>query len=689
MKKILSFILAAVMTVSPAAAVSADDMSDSSENAIDYTTGTPWPDIDLEGVVTEDTPANLKDNFVLAVNKEKLLKLEIPEGYSNAGTFTDLSLQQAEDTKSLFKGERPESHDGALAYDLFGLLTDWDSRNEAGITPLKEMVDKMEAVSSLDALTAYFVETPPEEQIGSLWTFNPSVDQANSSRYLIAISDRGLLLKDSAEYTSPTPLGKIRKEAFSELAGKMLVKLGYSESEAEEKISNCFACETMLAASLLTSRECNEPDYYTKIYNVYSREDLEKAQGSLPILRTLEETQGYPAADEYIVEQPAFIEKLNEIYTEENVPLIRDMLIVNAAIDHAAELDRECYEWYQESLNKIEGSTGALDDETAFFKFVSNALPWPVARLYCDRFASAADKERISKLIDEVLDTYHGILEGADFLSDETRAKAVEKLEAITKHVLYPDSWDKYSCEELNFASPEEGGTLWEAMKAIQKYDLAEEIRKYEAPVDKDIWPDPPQTVNCCYMPESNSVFIFAAFAKGAFYNENMSDEELYATLGSVIGHEISHAFDSTGAQYDKDGNMARWWTEEDYAKFLERNAKMVDYYNAIHPWEGQDLHGSIMTGEACADMAGVKAMLQIAAQKPDFDYDKFFRTYASIWLMKCTLQDTYRRIEDVHPLGYLRINCTLQQYDEFLDFYDIKEGDGMYLAPEDRVAIW
>ena len=168
-----------------------------------------------------------------------------------------------------------------------------------------------------------------------------------------------------------------------------------------------------------------------------------------------------------------------------------------------------------------------------------------------------------------------------------------------------------------------------------------------------------------------------------------MSDEELLGTLGIMIGHEISHAFDSTGAQFDKNGDMRSWWTEEDYAKFLERNKKMVDYYNAIHPWEGQDLHGSAMTGEACADMAGFKAMLRIAAKNPDFDYDKFFRTFASRWLSKDTLQYAYIRINDTHPMNYLRTNCTLQQYDEFLDFYGITEGDNMYLAPEDRVAIW
>ena len=208
-------------------------------------------------------------------------------------------------------------------------------------------------------------------------------------------------------------------------------------------------------------------------------------------------------------------------------------------------------------------------------------------------------------------------------------------------------------------------------------------------PVDKEKWGEAPHVVNGFYDPQTNGIYIMGAFSRGALYNSEMSDEELYATIGVIIGHEISHAFDSDGAQYDKNGDLRNWWTEDDYARFRERNEKMIAYYNAMHPWEGQDFYGSIMTGEACADMAGVKVMLKIASGNPDFDYDKFFRTYANVWLTKETLQAAYAGINDLHPMPYLRVNATLQQYQEFLDCYGITEGDGMYLAPEDRVTIW
>ena len=676
-------------TAEPATGPAAEAATENGSGEVDYTTGTPWPYIDLEGVVTPDMPAELKDNYALYVNKDKILDLEIPEGYSYGGTIMNLVLQQADDVKEMFLGDAPQEYDAKLAYDLFWLMMDWDSRNALGVIPLKEKTDKVEAISTIDELMAYFVETPSEKQLGALWAAGPNQDLNNSSRNIIYISDSGLMLKDSAEYRQLTDYGKIKKEAYSTLAQKMLVKLGYSEEEAGQKIDNCFAFETLLADTVLSNEERRKPDYISRINNTYSREELETLQGKLPILAALEECNGYPAAEEYLVMEPSHIENLNKLCVEENLPLIRDALIVNGVIRYSGMLDRECYEWNVECQNAVTGSSGILDDETVFSGSVADTLVWPVARLYTEKYLKQEDKDRISAMVDDILAYYHEILEGADFFSEETRAKAVEKLEAIDKFILYPDDWSKYSCEELSFKSKEEGGTYWDAMEAIGKFSLAKSVKEYPEPADKTKWGQPPHTVNCFYNPQANGIYIMGAFAQGSYYNSEMSDEELYATVGTVIGHEISHAFDSKGAQFDKNGDMRSWWTEEDYAKFLERNQKMVDYYNAMHPWEGQDFHGSIMTGEACADMAGIKVMLKIAADHPNFDYDKFFRTFANNWLEKDSLQRAYVLINDTHPMSYLRINATLQQFDEFLDCYGITEGDGMYLAPEDRVAIW
>ena len=680
MKKLLSILLALAMLASLTAPAFADEP--------DYTTGTPWLCIDLDGVVTADTPVDLKDNFALAVNKDKILALEIPEGRAYGGTLMDVNLKKTEDLKNMFLGDAPEEHDARLAYDLFQLMMDWDSRNALGVAPLKEQIAPVEAIDSVEKLSAYFVETRDEDELASLYFAGSTQDYLDSDRHVLAVMDIGMLLDDAAEYEKLTDYGAIKKDAITELARKMLVKLGYTEDEAQRKIDNCFAFETMLAPALYTNEEQQKPDYMEKTLNFYTRDELKAAEGPLPILEDMA-AMGYPETDRYQIKNPDGLKKLVELYTDENLPIIKDYLIVIGTLGAAGSLDRECYEWSNACSNAISGASGILDDETAFSSAVSAALVWPVAQLYTQTYLKQEDKDRIMDMMKEILDTYHGIIEEADFLSDATREKALEKLDAIEPRSLYPDSWDKYDCDGLDFDGPEKGGTLWEASRRIAAYNIAKSIKEFPEPVDKEKWGMPPTIVNCFYDWTSNTITILGAFAQGGLYNSDMSDEEMLGKLGVVIGHEISHGFDSTGAQFDKDGNMASWWTEEDYAEFLKRNEKMVDYYNAMHPWEGQDFYGSIMTGEAGADMAGMKAVLRLAAQKENFDYDAFFRAYADVWLEKDSLQRAYVHINDVHPMSYLRINCTLQQFDEFLNFYGITEGDNMYLAPENRVIVW
>ena len=680
MKRLLSMLLAFCLLLSLSAVAFADD-------EVDYRSGTPWMDVDLDGNVTEDTPTDLKDNFALAVNKDKILATEIPEGYPYGGTIMNIVLQQAEDLKAMFLGGEPESEDAKLAYHFYQLMMDWDGRNALGAEPLKKQTDALAALDCVDALMDYYLEVPYVEQGARPFDFGVMASLDDASRRVLVVGECPLLLGDSAEYSELTDYGQIKKDAFSELAGKMLKKLGCTEDEAQQKLENCFAFEALLAPAIPSNEEKSRPEYLGQINNMLPREELSELEGKLPILACMEKL-GFPEDEDYLVFNPEFLKQINEQLTEKNLPLIRDYLIVHTAVNAANWLDRECYEWANDCDNAIRGSTGMLDDETAFPSWVANSLPWPVAQLYAETYLLPEDKERIGEMIQEILEAYHGILEDADFLSDATRAKAIEKLDAIDARVLYPDSWERYSCKGLEIHAPEDGGSLWQALEAIAAFQMNKSMKEFGEPVDKEEWAQTPQTVNCFYDSQNNSVTILGAFARGV-YNSEMSDEELYARLGIVIGHEISHAFDSSGAQFDKDGNMADWWTEEDYAAFKARNEKLAAYYDAMHPWEGQDFYGSIMTGEACADMAGMKVMLRLAADKEDFDYDAFFRAFADIWMTKDSLQRAYTLINDNHPMNYLRINATLQQFDEFLDFYGIREGDAMYLAPEARVSIW
>lgn len=234
---------------------------------------------------------------------------------------------------------------------------------------------------------------------------------------------------------------------------------------------------------------------------------------------------------------------------------------------------------------------------------------------------------------------------------------------------------------------------MFKAVTEIQKYAVEMDLKKVNEKVDREAWADDMllTDANAYYNMTDNSINIIAGILRGVFYDSDMTEEEKLAGIGQVIGHEISHAFDTMGAQFDKDGNFANWWTEEDYAAFEARAQKPVDYYNTIVPFDdGENYPGSNVKTEAIADMAGMKCMLLIAQEKEAFDYDTFFRTYAEVW--KCVITREYSEYniyQDPHPAEYLRINVTLMQMPEFYETYGIKEGDGMYMAEEDRISVW
>ena len=291
-------------------------------------------------------------------------------------------------------------------------------------------------------------------------------------------------------------------------------------------------------------------------------------------------------------------------------------------------------------------------------------------------------------MIDGFIAVYEEMLRAEDWLSDATIEKAIRKLETMGRKAIYPDTLPDFS--DLEFASAAEGGTLLEAIDTILAYNRAEDIEMIGKPADPDEWGASTRVSNAYYNILDNELEILSGMAMGHFGTDAPYAQVLGA-LGNVIGHEISHAFDPNGALFDETGALNDWWTEEDYAVFGRRTQKLIDYYDQIIPWEGaQAVDGDTIKGEAIADMAGMKAALMLASEIEGFDYDLFFRSYAKSWA------DIYPfdRVEyllavDSHPLEYLRINTVVSQFQEFYDTYGVQPGDGMYLAPADRVSVW
>lgn len=680
MKKLTALLIAVLLLVQPASAFAEDDMEQ-------YRSGTPWLCLALDGVVTEDTPVDLKDNFALAVSHDFYLNAELSEEYGLAGTVIDGNIATSEDIAALFAdGVTVASEDAKLVKKLYDLQMNWDARNAQGVAPLKDLLSLLDGVGTVDEMNAYFLNTPVKDLLGSLYNSAAMFDLMDSS-VVVGVAEPAALFLDSAEYGEyPTELGNMKRETYTALILGMLARLGYSEEAAQKMAEDAFAFESMLAPTILTADEERQADYFERVLNYFTRDEALELEGKVPMVEFAEKYYG--TQDVWIVTMPAYCERLREIYTDENIGMIRNWLICHAVVACASLLDRDCYDFYNDTVSAMRG-TETQPDEIIAAKNTASLLKWETAHLYCDTYVTAEDKAAVQAITDKVIATYKEILAEETFISEETRAAAISKLDNMIVLCMYPDDWSEYSYQDLSFRSAEEGGSLMEAVNAISEAALLRDVEELTRPKDRGRWIEAPTVFNCSNNPSANTINIFAAFCRGKIYNPDMSYEEMLGAIGMVIAHEITHSFDRMGAQFDENGEYYFWWTDEDYDSFMEKDSRMAAFYDSMTAWEGMPFNGAIMTGETCADMGGVKCMLRMASEIEDFDYDAFFRAYATLWAEKGNMYSVLSYLQDEHPVSFIRVNSVLQQFDEFLDFYGITEGDGMYLAPEDRVLIW
>jgi putative endopeptidase len=312
-------------------------------------------------------------------------------------------------------------------------------------------------------------------------------------------------------------------------------------------------------------------------------------------------------------------------------------------------------------------------------------LPISLSRAYLTRYDLSGLKKRITELCQDIIAAYREMLAGEDWLSESTKEKIIEKLDAITIHAVYPDKWIDHSSLNL------EGLSYIDCLKAIARFERDLDRSHTNGRVDRELWNvDDLLEANAYYYLQENSINIIPGILNAPVYYEDMSQEALFGSLGSIIGHEISHAFDTKGAQFDKDGNLADWWQESDYAAFKIRADKLVARYDGITIWNGLQARGANIQTEAIADIAGIKCMLMIANRIPGFDYRAFFEAYASVLRSIDTPEREYSTAtQNEHPVRYLRTNVTVQQFDEFHRTFGVQKGDRMYCAPEDRILVW
>lgn len=655
---------------------------------VDTSKMTPWVDSNIQGVVTKDTKTSLKDDFYLSVNKDWLAKSKLPAGYSSNSSFVELTVKLDKQIQSLVKNADEKTLDGQLTRGYYELFLDWDTRNKLGVKPLQPFVKQMKQLDNLADISNY-LQSEDAIIYANLVNLGIGFNEVDSSKFQAEIGDTSLLLGDSAEYQQLTENGKRIKTAVKESTLHLLTQLGYSKKEAEQEFKQCLAFEKMLAPSIYTTSERNSADIVQKMIHPVSISELQSASPTFPLVGIFT-AQGYAKSNLINLQSPKWLDTINKVYTEKNVPYIKSYLLVHGLQGTMSYLDEANFRKAQEISQKRSGTTEKRSDEEIAVSYVQSAFPDAVDRLYVHKYLNENMKKEIYQICQEMIANYESMLQANQWLSAETKTKAINKLKNIQINSVYPDKWRDDSIYQ--FKLKKDGGNLFAAHEAYLKADHQRGVSMINTTVDPDIWYYGGVTsVNAYYNPTTNSMNILAGILGGEFYQENSSKEEKYAGISFVIGHELSHAFDSSGAQYDEKGNVNNWWTEQDQQAFTKKTQIVIDYLNQVKGIpSGKNLPGELASDELIADMGSMRCLLNIAKQDKDFDYQKFFKKYAQVWKDKSTIENIESQyLSDPHPLSYLRGNVVLQQFQEFYDTFDIQKGDGMYLAPEKRIAVW
>ncbi len=660
--------------------------ADTSE--IDTSVMTPWLNSNIIGLVTDETYPDLKDDFYLNVNHDYLMNTKLRPGNPSETPIFDAADIVKERCLDILNDKTLTERDAKLPQSFYELFLDWETRNEQGVEPIMFFFDDLKKIDSLEELNKFMLTDTYFIYGKYLANVYVGTNSEDSDLYEVEISGTTLSLGDSAEYKELTEEGKRKKTYNDGMARYMLGRLGYSDADIEDLLEKQLSFEAKIAAYKKTKLERSDPGYVKESINPVTMEDLRNMSPNYPLTQFMEQF-GYSDSKLINIYEPKWLTGLNEIYTEENFEEIKAYVTVQAAKYFIDYIDEEAYRTSQKLSREYNGISESKSDEDSAYDKTLDKFSDNISRIYVKKYLNEGIKEEITNMCQDAIDVYMEMFDTIDWLSEETKEQAKYKLANMTINAVYPEKWQD---DSMYFVTPrEEGGTYLQAMMDIKKSDYEKELTHINGKVDKELWNVNILNTNAHYDAGNNSINIIPGFFCDVTYRSDMSVEEKYGALGTVIGHEISHAFDTNGAQYDADGNVKDWWTEEDYAAFMERADKLVKYFDGVVAFDdGTPIKGQLIQSEAIADMAGLKCMLMMAKKIDGFDYDKFFRAHARLWARTGTLEFMEKcALTNSHPLHYLRANVSMQQFDEFIETYDIKEGDGMYIAPENKIAVW
>lgn len=627
-----------------------------------------------------------QDDFYEAVNGEWDKTAVIPADKPRTGGFSDLADEIEElmltTTDQWLEGKDvPDDPILANFVKLHRMTADYDKREEVGVAPVLPLIEEYKALGSF---TEFANKIADYEMAGkpNLFPFGVAPDFMNAQLNVLWAEAPSIILPDTTYYEEVNEKGQELLATWRKSEEELLAKFGFSAEEIKDYLDKILELDAKLAKYVLSREESSE---YVKLYHPYKWEDFTKLAPELPLDAIFKQILGQVPDQVIVPEERFWTDFAADYYSEKNWELIKADLIVSAATSFNSYLTDEIRVLSGAYGRALSGTPQAMDKRKAAYYLAQGAYSQALGLWYAGEKFSPEAKADVEAKVATMIDVYKSRLETADWLAPATREKAITKLNVITPHIGYPEKLPETYAKKVI----DENLSLVENAQNLAKISIAHSWSKWNQPVDRSEWHMPANMVNAYYDPQQNQIVFPAAILQAPFYSLEQSSSANYGGIGAVIAHEISHAFDTNGASFDEHGSLNDWWTEEDYAAFKERTDKVVDQFDGLDSY-GAKVNGKLTVSENVADLGGVACALEAAEREADFSARDYFINFATIWRMKA--RDEFMQMMasvDVHAPGKWRTNVTITNFEEFHKEFDVKEGDGMWRAPEDRVIIW
>ena len=639
-----------------------------------------------------DDAVRVQDDLYSHVNGSWAARTEIPDDKPVVGAFVELRDAAEAAVRDIITALEPgaSGSESQKIADLYASFMDADAVEAAGATPLTEPLAAIAGLGTLDDLVA-LVGRHTRQGVRGLFDLEAESDPGNPDRYVMFVGQGGLGLPDEEYYRLPE-YADIRAAYRTHVAGSLALA-GFSD--AESQADAVLELETAVAAchwDKVRTRDLRE------MYNLMPLADFESSVPALPFstwlagLGVSEEAVG-----ELVVMQPSFFTDVAGLLTDERLPAWRSWAAWSLVSSRSPYLSSAFVQERFGFYGTVLSGTPALKERwKRGVDLVEGALGEAVGRVYVERHFSPVAKERMDVLVANLIEAYRRSISGLAWMTDETRARALDKLAKFRTKIGFPTCWRDYGALEIV-----PGDLLGNVVRATE-FELERSVAKIGAPIDREEWLMTPQTVNAYYHPLRNEIVFPAAILQPPFFNEHADDAVNYGGIGAVIGHEIGHGFDDQGSTCDGDGRLQNWWTDADRAAFEARTKVLVAQYDALSPAQTPDMHvnGALTIGENIGDLGGLSIaflahrIAQGDERPAELDgltaEQRLFLSWAAVWQTKARDELVRQRLAtDPHSPPEFRCNQIVRNLDAFYAAFGVGEGDLLWLEPAQRVSIW